>query len=415
MRGLALGLGAVLLRPVLWTLVGTLVLMPFLFSGRGDLGFYSDIAERPAGVVTTDPLERVAIVALFRAGFIRQMPMTRYTEDGEIDPDSKPTLEWATSDYTDQCTLTDRTRAILAAEGYARPAWRRDLEIAVAGVVQAVSGRLPDYSTGLGQVRLSTAEAALARLDRAAQDQLGLRLTLPADRDAVHRLLLDACGNQQMTEIIVAGLTLDHRAVQDLAAAYRGGRSWPLLPGVLSYETLVETMETVILPAARDTLNFGQFTLAEPVDPPAATISDHDGAETGLQPLICVSTGFIELYRPATLALTEPEGAATVLTAEQLARVVQAFDPATASATIVPPRDEDASDRPLRPPLAEAATAAVVLAQMNRLGLDRLAQRTIVTDPAEIARIREAAPSCMGWLVMGDTAAPRWLRALAAR
>ncbi|WP_141704050.1 hypothetical protein, partial [Methylobrevis pamukkalensis] len=53
------------------------------------------------------------------------------------------------------------TVAILAAERYNRPALMRQAEDRMADLSLAVTGRMPDYSVGIGQIRLSTAARVL--------------------------------------------------------------------------------------------------------------------------------------------------------------------------------------------------------------------------------------------------------------
>jgi len=411
MRGLALAMAGIVARPLGWMLAGTVLLLPLLFSGRSDLALPEQAATDSFAV--TEPQDRVALVALFRAGLIRQAAVYRDLDEAEETPSGKERLEWATSAFTEDCTLTDRSRAILAAEGYARPAWRRDLEVALAGVVQSVSGTLPDYSLGLGQVRISTAQAALAQLDRAAMDRLGLSLSLPTDAAKVHRLLLDACGNQQMTEIVVMGLLPLDAPMEEVAAAYRGGRSWPVLPGVMTYESLVARIEGAVLPSARETLSIGRFSLSRHEPPPAAQLTDAEMGEAELLPLACIGAEYMEIYRPAVLAHADPEGFDPAIHAEALRRLVAALQPERLTVAILPPAEGDEA-LPLRPPLGVAAGAALVLARMDLLGLDRVAGRSVVTDPTEAERLRHDAPYCAGWLVLGENASEAWMRALRA-
>lgn len=434
MKRLVTHLARGLLRAVAVILAGTATLYGMSLASKGDLAFPTE-AETPSqssAIIDPTPLDRLAVVALFRTGFIRQWPVTPQGDEGEDGMDGGDRAEgspppgaahpfrpgrraWAVSGFTDSCTLTELARAILAAEGYARPAWRRVAEGATATLIHSLTGRLPDWSFGLGQIRLSTAEVALQRLQLEAEAVLGKRLDLPVDRLSLFHALEDRCANSYMVEILLAQLALPEDTVAETAARYRGGRSWPTIPSILSYEALVAHIAEVVLPSIRDQGSQLGIYMEGGRTPIIGAITEIELPDSGPSLLACLLPDWIVAYRGKTDAGDE-EGEGSEETAVDAD--LRAADHAAAARALqasrlvlVPPEDFGGTDPAGigAEDWSEAAETALVLQHLARLG-DR---PRFLAPTLSLASVAEARLNCGGWLVLAEGPRAGWDLALA--
>lgn len=220
------------------------LLAPLLFVGATDLQtgprYRPDGGDRPPA-----PLVNLAATALFRAGFIRITPV--------LDPeDAAPGTRWDAVRLPHACTNDPVVKALVAAEVYMRPAWRRQMETALAEGWFALTGHAPDWSYGMAQVRLSTARAVIAQAqrDHAAWLPPGPGPDV-SDRGLLDQLA-DPCNAIRIAALVADGPRAPADDAATIASRYRGGAapqaSHGVLPGVVTHESLVTEMAERMLP-----------------------------------------------------------------------------------------------------------------------------------------------------------------------
>ncbi len=228
-----------LLLPTLLGLLIGAVLAPVLYLGSTDVRGrqFSEDAEPGYQPLTAEtPRQRVAVLALHRAN------LASITIPQEADglPPRRPGWLSVEGSQLEQCSNRNPlVMSIAAVEIYARPAWRRSLETGLARLIHDISGKLPDWSYGIGQIRISTARkaitGALTQTEMLGRNVSGLgdltdieifnRLTTPCDNIAMMRLVLN--------DIEEPGDT-----IPELAEKYRGGPETGLVAGAFSYSGL---------------------------------------------------------------------------------------------------------------------------------------------------------------------------------
>jgi hypothetical protein len=230
--------GRALVVPAAMIAAGGFALSALVFSGQTDIRptVWAEDA-KSASLDGLAPIHKAAAVALYHAGMLR------------LSGDDPPSLLRAESDL---CTQSSIENAILAAEIYARPAWRRNLEISVATAVRSVTGRYPDWSYGIGQIRFSTARGAIQKIRAASAFVLGLRSDFAPDDDMLFALLSEPCSNAQMLSAVIAANARAGDSAADVARTYRGGREYPTIASVISYEALVTTIHDDLLRTGGD-------------------------------------------------------------------------------------------------------------------------------------------------------------------
>lgn len=233
-----------LFGPALLAVGLSALLAPLLFLGATDLQtgprYRPDGGDRPPA-----PLVNLAATALFRAGFIRITPA--------LDPEEAALgTRWDVVHLPHACTSDPVVKALVAAEVYMRPAWRRQMETALAEGWFALTGRAPDWSYGMAQVRLSTARAAIAqaRRDHAAWLPPGPGPDV-SDRGLLD-LLADPCNAIRIAALVADGPRAPTDDAATIASRYRGGAppqaGQGVLPGVVTHESLVAEMAERMLP-----------------------------------------------------------------------------------------------------------------------------------------------------------------------
>jgi len=235
-----------LFLPPLLAVALAALLAPLLFLGATDLQpgprYRPDGGDRPPS-----PLVNLAATALFRAGFIRISPALEETgdEDGTTGP---ARTRWDAVGLPHACTNDPLVKALVAAEVYMRPAWRRQMEMALAEGWFALAGRAPDWSYGMAQVRLSTARKAItqAQRDHAAWLPDGAEPDL-SDRGLLD-LLADPCNAIRIATLVADGPRGPSDSAATVATRYRGAALHETLPGVVTYERLVGEMAERMLP-----------------------------------------------------------------------------------------------------------------------------------------------------------------------
>jgi len=114
--------------------------------------------------------------------------------------------------------LVRLTTALVAVENFARPRWQRRLEMAVAKGWLLLTGRLPDLSLGIAQVRVSTAR----KLEAAGGTPVSDRKLL--------QLLSDDCSCIQLAYQYVVSLSQSERcqgSAKGLQSEEEGSVEWP--------------------------------------------------------------------------------------------------------------------------------------------------------------------------------------------
>jgi hypothetical protein len=230
--------GRALILPAVLVTAGGIALSALVFVGQTDIPSerWNDTGEGNS-LVGLAPIHKAAAVALYQAGMMR------------LSRDSQPRMILAESDL---CTQSPIESSILAAEIYARPAWRRNLEISVAMAVRSVTGRYPDWSYGIGQIRFSTARETIRKINANAALALGLRPYVAPDDDTLFALLSEPCSNAQMVSAVIAADASAGDTAADVARKYRGGREYPTIASVISYEALVATIHDDLLRTGGD-------------------------------------------------------------------------------------------------------------------------------------------------------------------
>lgn len=431
MKALALRILRGLLTPILYILGGTAILFGMSLPSQSDLGFSSEaeVTEPTSSLLNPTPLDRLAVVALFRTGFLRQVPvLPSDPETGEPVATDEPAPSafqsdrrgWGVSGYTDSCTETELARAILAAEGYARPAWRRSLESSTASLIQGVTGTLPDWSYGLGQIRLSTAQTSLERLQSEAERILQRDLDLTTDPLALFHALQDRCQNSLMVEILLTQIAEIDQTPQEVAALYRGGRSWPTLPSVVSYERLVAHIATAVLPSVRQSGGEYGVSISGGYDEPLGYISPIDRPDRDLQPLACLLGSKTVAFASADLLPTELKnlmdgefGIAPDLSDDAFLRAARSLP--NGPITLLPPEhfdpliaDELLEGTTLGSEWYRALAAANLLRTLRPFGDGPVTIASGIAQPV----LRSLNPDCQGWLILAPSA-NAWDSALA--
>ncbi len=235
-----------LLLPPLLAVALAALLAPLLFLGATDLQseprYRLDGGDRPPA-----PLVNLAATALFRAGFIRISPpeVTGIDEKGTT---GSADTQWDVVYLPHACTNDPVIKALVASEVYMRPAWRRQMEMALAEGWFALTGHVPDWSFGMAQVKLSTARKAItqAQRDYAAWLPEGSAPDI-SDRGLL-ALLADPCNAIRIATLVADGPRGPSDPTATVANRYRGAALDEALPGVVTYERLVGEMADRMLP-----------------------------------------------------------------------------------------------------------------------------------------------------------------------
>lgn len=249
------GLFGLLLRgiglPLVLVFVGALVLAPLLSLGQTDQA--DDPALRPVTGDAPTPLVNLAAAALFRAGFLRLAdPETDGGEAGADEPSGPGPATQSRPGWTMTalpqvaCSRDPLVGAIVAAEVYNRPASRRALETSLAQMLRSLTGLWPDWSYGMGQIRLSTAREAIAGADARVSAWFGADVAVAPPDDEIMQSLLDLCENLAMVGLVLDGLGKPEDGPGKRAALYRGGKGRATLPGVVGYEEVVSVMADIL-------------------------------------------------------------------------------------------------------------------------------------------------------------------------
>lgn len=431
MKALTLRILRGLLTPILFILGGTAILFGMSLPSQSDLGFVPEIqtSEPTSSLLNATPLDRLAVVALFRTGFLRQVPRLR-SEEARDNTDTtnaqKPAAfqseqrSWGVSGYTNFCTETELARAILAAEGYARPAWRRSLESSIASLIQGVTGTLPDWSYGLGQIRLSTAQTSLESLQSEAERILQRDLEMTIDPLTLFHALRNRCQNSIMVEILLTQIAEIDQTPQEVAIRYRGGRSWPTLPFVVSYERLVAHIATAVLPSIRrNGGRYGTF-ISGGYSETFGSIRLIDREKRDLQPLACLQGNYVVAYAATDLLSPEMKGPmanGTAMSPDLHGAVfLRAAKGMPESAiTLLPPEhfdpfiaDEMLEGTTLGSAWYRALATANLLRTLRPFGDGPVTIASGIAEPV----LRSLNPDCQGWLILAPSA-EAWDSALA--
>lgn len=369
MSGLLALLRAVLM-PVILAVLGAATLAPLLFLGATDL--QSAARYRPdGGDAPVTPLSNLAATALFRAGFVRIAPTYDEAEGDEAPSETT----WQTVRLPHVCTGDPLVKALVAAEVFMRPAWRRQFELALGEAWFAVGGRPPDWSYGMAQIRLATAREAIL----AAQARYGGFLGQGGAPELSDRGLLDALSDP-CDAIRIATLVLDAgRPVGETAAAaaarYRGGTARQALPAAVTYERMVTEMADRLLPAfgygtslallpngPNETPFVSIRTDQPPPSPSTEPPPDEAAPSAPLRPFACVERD-MELFSSALLLPADESGSAPVerISVEGFRAALAQLDPAGTDLILLTPDPGDAS-------LASLA----FLAEIDAIGLPGL-------------------------------------------
>ncbi len=236
-----------LFLPPLLAVALAALLAPLLFLGATDLQpgprYRPDGGDKPPS-----PLVNLAATALFRAGFIRISPEFEDPGD-EAEPARPARARWDAVGLPHACTDDPVVKALVAAEVYMRPAWRRQMEMALAEGWFALIGQAPDWSYGMAQVRLSTARQAITQAQRDHAAWLPPKAAGPdlSDRGLLD-LLADPCNAIRIATLVADGPRRPGDSAATIATRYRGAPSREALPGVVTYERLVSEMAERMLP-----------------------------------------------------------------------------------------------------------------------------------------------------------------------
>ena len=231
-----------LLLPLAFALLLSTVLTPILFISPDHL-------ERSgAGSFRSSPLQRLALVVLQSAGVIAANPnfgkvvMDPYGGGSYIDE-----LEWFPMESPIANCAHDRlVGALVAIESYARPEWWRRIEISVAHLVHDLTGYFPDWTYGIGQIRLKTARGAM----RAAVDRITTVFGaeaggLPSD-EVLFDLLKNDCDNTRIAQLVLA--EKNPESAIEAAEVYHGGKSNLVVPGIVTHTNLVLELIEMVMP-----------------------------------------------------------------------------------------------------------------------------------------------------------------------
>lgn len=236
--GLIMGiLAGRLFLPLIFALLFATALAPILYIAPDHL-------ERN---VTEDeqktPLQRLALVVMQSAGLIVPNPnFGESNQDGD-----KDNIEWAImSSPIERCAFDRITRVLVAVESYVRPEWRRRLEIAIAHLIYDITGNFPNWTFGIGQIRLDTARHAMQTAMDRIEPVFGTQYNRLPTEEELFNLLEDECSNVSIAQLIMLQSTAD--TPTEAAKVYRGGKSNLAVPGVVSYESLVTELATMDMP-----------------------------------------------------------------------------------------------------------------------------------------------------------------------
>ncbi|MBD9527105.1 hypothetical protein [Paracoccus sp. PAR01] len=220
-----------LFAPVVIALALAIALAPFLYLGASD-------ADEVAKGMTLSPAERLAVVSMHRVGLVRLMEPE---EGGPDDP-------WSFVDTgaVARCGRTPLAIGIATAESYARPAWRRDLELSIARLWRDISGNWPDWSYGIGQIRLSTARVAVTAAAMRYMGPDGPLLPAMPDDDALMALLADPCDNLFLARLVLDLEVAPGKSDKEAARLYRGGDEPAGLLAGVGYKDLVARVAAAI-------------------------------------------------------------------------------------------------------------------------------------------------------------------------
>lgn len=179
----------------------------------------------PTFAPVDDPVANLAGAVLLSGGAIGY--------DAKID-------DWITLRSPADCTTSHLARAIILAEMYNRPQWVRSLEFDIALLAGQVMGQHPNWSFGVGQVKLKNASATLNKLIGRIHPNLKKNLKKKYDDVSILRALEDNCFNSLITEEFVKTIIEREKpkSVYELASIYNGSRYGN--EAVFDYATIVE-------------------------------------------------------------------------------------------------------------------------------------------------------------------------------
>jgi hypothetical protein len=198
-------------------------LAPVLFLGTTDVQQVKIEFDSPP----ERPLERLSDVALHRAGVTK---LVQY--------DSSYNWERVENEIV-TCSRDKLILAIAVAEMYQRSAWRRNFEIAAARLLYSLTGSYPDWSYGVGQIRLNTARDAIVKARSRLEPIIKNVGPIDISDGALFKILAEPCQNLAVLGLVVDDGARSEETVADITSRYRGGPELPLVPGVVSYASLV--------------------------------------------------------------------------------------------------------------------------------------------------------------------------------
>lgn len=260
-----------IVRPVVWSAALALIFVSMMLAEA------SDVPAGPgmrSGVASAAPVDRLAELVLFRLGEYR---IGRDDEVGEGEP-PKTTLELVSESTFRRCVDSRLVAGVVAAESYARSPFRRAAEYELASVWRGLTGRHPDWSYGIAQIRPSTAREALARALERAAPLLTVEPGFAITDEELVEATSDLCSAAFLAGLVVDPAGADDLTTQEAVDRYRGGPSIAELPGVVSYALLVDAV-------ARRMTGAGIYSATSFVSVRAAEeATDADG----WTPLVCI-------------------------------------------------------------------------------------------------------------------------------
>lgn len=203
------------------------------------------------------PDMRLAIAISYRAGLIQRTS----DKERELLDDARSSVgwprnyigpDWSRAHVNDCGTFAPTAEAIVAVERYLRPPARRAVEHNLAYFLHTVTGRYPDWSLGVAQIRPSTAQVimtdALAWLSaRHLLSAAGMPDPADFPRAAMVRMVQDAC---YAADLVNLAVTTHPGKTGSYALRHMGGRPVPTIPSVIDYARIVDRIATTVLPMA---------------------------------------------------------------------------------------------------------------------------------------------------------------------
>lgn len=217
---------AAVLKPVVIGISISLLLLPVLYVNPNHFSSGAEARDPTFGRVE-DPLGNLAAAVMRSAGAIGK------------DPSSD---DWIRYDNPADCASSSLARAVIWAEMYNRPQWWRRLEFDLARLRLQLLGEAPDWSFGIGQIRLSTARKAYRHFASQLEEPVKSRFEADPSDDELLTLLESSCDNALLVSVILESIaTKDQNSLQSPAAVanlYRGGENDG--EAVFNYPTVVE-------------------------------------------------------------------------------------------------------------------------------------------------------------------------------